>query len=136
MLPAHLEAAVPLRREWRLASLPRMLSDEEVARLINTCNQETSIGLRNRAILVLLSGLGLQAKQVAELCLDDIDWVEGRLLIRAGKSHRERSLLLPQDVGQTLITSKWCVGARVSKKWLTSSVIFRFRPPRSMRSWV
>ena len=63
MLPAHLEAAVPLRHEWRLASLPRMLSDEEVARLINTCNQETSIGLRNRAILVLLSRLGLRANR-------------------------------------------------------------------------
>jgi site-specific recombinase XerD len=37
------------------------------------------------------------------MCLDDIDWADGRLELRPGKTRRERSLPLPQDVGQAMV---------------------------------
>lgn len=103
-IPAGLEAAVPTISSWKLASLPVHLSAEEVARVIQACADGTPMGLRNHAILLLLARLGLRAKEVARLSLDDIDWTEGCLLIRAGKTHHERLLPLPEDVGQALIT--------------------------------
>ena len=54
-------------------------------------------------MLLLLARLGLRAGEVASLCLEDIHWAEGRLLIRAGKSHRERTLPLEQQIGQALV---------------------------------
>ncbi len=41
--------------------------------------------------------------EVARLQFDDIDWFQGSILIRAGKSHRDRLLPLPEDVGQALL---------------------------------
>jgi site-specific recombinase XerD len=99
---AGLEGAVPSVREWKLASLPRHLNVEEMARLLESCGEATWIERRNRAILLLLGRLGLRAGEVAALALDDIDWPRGRLLVRAGKSRRERRLPLPHEVGQAL----------------------------------
>ena len=50
--------------------------------------------LRNRAILTLLARLGLRAHEIVSLSLDDINWQEAHLIIRAGKTHHERVLPL------------------------------------------
>jgi integrase/recombinase XerD len=102
-LPAGIEAAVPRVRQYRLAALPRALSADEIARLIHVAADGTPQGWRNRAILLVLARLGLRAHEVARLRLGDIDWAQGELHIRAGKSHRERCLPLPQDVGEALV---------------------------------
>jgi site-specific recombinase XerD len=54
-------------------------------------------------MLRLLARLGLRGQDVISLRLDDIDWADGRLDLRAGKSRRERSLPLPQDVGRAIV---------------------------------
>jgi integrase len=58
---------------------------------------------RNRAMLLLLARLGLRPQDVISRCLDDIDWADGRVDLQPGKTHRARSLPLPQDVGQALV---------------------------------
>ena len=60
------------------------------------------MALRNRAILMLLARLGLRAHEVAALCLEDLNWHEAHVVIRAGKSHHERVLPLAHDVGTTV----------------------------------
>jgi len=72
--------------------------------LLATYEDGTASNLRNRAMLLLLARLGLRAHEVVSLCLDDIDWADGRLGIRPGKTHRARSLPLPQDVGCAVVT--------------------------------
>jgi len=100
--PAGLADAVPSVAGWRLASLPRALGAETVARLLASCDRATAIGRRDLAILTLLSRLGLRAGEVARLRLDDIDWRGGELTIRGKGSTIER-LPLPVDVGETLV---------------------------------
>jgi site-specific recombinase XerD len=102
-VPRGLEAAVPMPRQWALASLPRHLNKEQVSQVLAVCRNTQPNELRNAAVLSLLARLGLRASEVASLCLEDIHWVEGRLLIRAGKSHRERTLPLAEQVGQALV---------------------------------
>jgi len=98
-----LEAAVPMPRQWALASLPHHLSKEQVSQVLAVCRNTKPNELRNTAVVLLLARLGLRAGEVASLCLEDIHWAEGRLLIRAGKSHRERTLPLGEQIGQALV---------------------------------
>jgi integrase len=101
-VPRGLEAAVPMPRQWALASLPAHLDNQQINQVLAVCRKTKPNDLRNTAVLLLLARLGLRAGEVASLCLEDIHWAEGRLLIRAGKSHRERTLPLAQQVGRAL----------------------------------
>jgi site-specific recombinase XerD len=101
-LAPGLEAAAPTPRQWPHASLPPRLTTAEVDRVLAASMGETPKALRNHALLLLLARLGLRAHEVAALCLDDLDWHEGRILIRPGKTHQARVLPLVQDVGQAI----------------------------------
>jgi site-specific recombinase XerD len=97
-----LALAVPAVASWRLARLPRCLSEDELARVIAACDGTTRGRLRDRAIVLLLSRLGLRAGDVARLRLGDIDWRNGILRV-TGKGRYEVGLPLPQDVGDALL---------------------------------
>lgn len=97
-----LEAAIPVLASWPLARLPRYLSIEEVERAVAGTDEITSIGIRDKAILLLLARLGLRASEVAELTFPDIDWSVGTFSV-IGKNRREAKLPLPQDVGDALL---------------------------------
>lgn len=97
-----LAMAVPAVASWRLARLPRCLSEDELARLIAACDGTTGGRLRDRAIVLLLSRLGLRAGDVARLRLGDIDWRNGILRV-TGKGRYEVALPLPQEVGDALL---------------------------------
>ena len=100
-VPAVLVEAVPTVPQWRLSTLPRYISATDIERTIETCDARP-VGLRNRAILLLLARLALRAGDIVALRLNDIDW--GRAEIRvSGKSRRQTVLPLPQDVGDALI---------------------------------
>jgi integrase/recombinase XerD len=101
-VPAGLQGAVPPVRTWRHSSIPRTISEQEVERVLAACDAESEYGLRERAIMLLLARLGLRSGEVIRLRIDDIDWVRGCVLVRAGKTHRERSLPLTQEVGDAL----------------------------------
>ncbi|NDZ13876.1 integrase [Variovorax sp. WS11] len=97
-----LALAVPAVASWRLARLPRCLSQDELARVIGACDGTTRGRLRDRAIVLLLSRLGLRAGDVAQLRLGDIDWRNGILRV-TGKGRYEVGLPLPQEVGDALL---------------------------------
>jgi integrase/recombinase XerD len=103
MLPSGLEAAVPGMRVWTPASLPEHFSQDEVTRLLTISADGTASGRRNYALLLLLARLGLRAQEAARLRLDDIDWHNGTILVRAQKTRRERILPLPDEVGQAVV---------------------------------
>ncbi len=103
-----LDGAVPTIRRWKHASLPRHLTDDAVKAVLGSCDEATPIGVRDRAILLLLVRLGLRAGEVAALTLDDFDWRHGHLLVRATKSRRERTLPLPDEVGRAIVAYLRC----------------------------
>ena len=99
---AALIEVVPRFRRTALAEFPRYLSEAAVRRVINTCDCVTPTGLRDYAILLLLSGLGLRAGDVTTLRHAHIDWSNGRIIV-SGKSRRQVSLPLPQEVGDAIL---------------------------------
>lgn len=97
-----LDGAIPGIAGWRLASLPRCLSANEVEQLLTACEATSLMSLRDRAVILLLARLGLRASDVAALRFADIDWEDGSILVK-GKSRREARLPLPQEVGDALL---------------------------------
>ena len=97
-----LDTAIPLLAHWRLAALPRYLQPEDVERLIASCDRTSPVGLRDRAILLLLARLGLRAGDIMHLCLSDIDWKGGWIHV-CGKGRSHTRLPLSQEVGQAIV---------------------------------
>ena len=100
--PSALVGAIPRIPRWRMATLPRYILNDDVERVIASCDPTTPRGLRDRAILLLLARLALRGGDVANLHLHDIDW-DSALIRVAGKTRRTVALPLPQDVGDALL---------------------------------
>lgn len=86
----------------RSAGLPKALPAEQVAALLASCDTQTANGLRDRAILTMLTRMGLRAGEIAAFQIDDVDWRQGEVVVR-GKGSRLDRLPLPADVGQVLV---------------------------------
>ncbi len=101
--PASLYASVPTLAHWRLSALPRYLQPDQVEKVIASPDLATSLGRRNRAILLLLARLGLRASDIVQLRLGDLDWREGMICV-SGKGRRQPVLPMTQEVGDALAT--------------------------------
>ena len=97
-----LEDAVPTVPHWKLSTLPKYLTGEQLQYLLSSFNTSTAIGLRDRAMTVLMSGIGLRSSEVAQLTLEDINWQQGTIQMKESKSRHESSLPLPREVGAAL----------------------------------
>jgi site-specific recombinase XerD len=95
--------AIPSVADLRDRTLPRGLEPGAVKKLLASCDRRRLVGRRDFAVLLLLSRLGLRAGEVAGLCLDDVDWRRGELLVR-GKGGRHDVLPLPVDVGGAVVS--------------------------------
>src|SRR5664280_2772464 len=102
IVDAPLAQAIPPVASRQGATLPRGLSPEIVEQLVASCDRQRRIGRRDYAVLLLLARLGLRAGEVARLCLDDIDWRAGEIVVH-GKGRREDRLPLPSDVGSAVV---------------------------------
>ena len=81
-------------------SLPRVLNETELARLIETPDLQTAIGLRDRALMETLYATGIRHAEAHKLDLYDIDTAAHRLTVRLGKGQRDRLLPLTENAAQ------------------------------------
>lgn len=99
----RLEAAVPAVAHWRLSTLPRCLSNQQLGRVLASLDNSSRCGRRDRAIVLCLSSLGLRPGEVANLRLEDIDWRDGTVELRTRKTRRGAVLPLPREVGRAIV---------------------------------
>jgi len=90
----------PVRRGSK--KLPRYIAQATIERIIASCDTTTPVGIRDKAIILLLARLGLRAGEIWALRLPDVDWANGRLHVK-GKARRLSALPLPQEVGDALL---------------------------------
>lgn len=88
--------------------LPHFMSEDDMARLLETPESVTPLGLRDRAILETLYSAGLRVSEVVGLELDDIDFDGGIIMVR-GKGKKERLALVG---GKAQTALKTWLGAR------------------------
>jgi len=93
---------IPRTRSWRYANLPEPLTPEQHEYVLKACQSEAYGLRRDRAFVALLATLGVRGGELRQLCLEDIDWKEGKVKIKGSKSARERVLPLPSDAGSLL----------------------------------
>jgi site-specific recombinase XerD len=90
-------------RCYKLESLPRPLSWDDVGRLLQSVDLSTKSGARDCAILTLLISYGLRSGEVARLRLEDIDWRKETIHIARQKNGRDLWLPLIPQVAEALI---------------------------------
>jgi site-specific recombinase XerD len=102
----HLEpAANPLAHFPKMKAKPRklpvVLSVEEVQNLLGKPPSDIVLGLRDRAILVLLYGTGIRASECATLTEENVDFVANTVRV-FGKGGHERTIPLNPKVTESL----------------------------------
>ncbi|MCU0768374.1 MAG: tyrosine-type recombinase/integrase [Burkholderiaceae bacterium] len=98
----RLIGAVSYPASWRLASLPKTLTAEEIKQLIGSLGQAGRSLRRADAIVRCALDLGMRSGEVARLSLDDIDWRAGTITLRRTKSRREDVLPLPATTAEAI----------------------------------
>ena len=95
----HLESdpSARLKGGRRGRTLPKPLSEEEMARLLDSVPSTTPLDRRDRALLELLYGTGTRVSEVVGIGLEDLDFDEELILV-TGKGSKQR--LVP--MGSTL----------------------------------
>lgn len=88
---------------YRLATIPRSVTWEEVQRMLETVDRRTIVGRRDYAMLLLLVTYGLRAREVAALTLDDVDWRHDRLRVPERKAGHSTAYPLSPLVGQAIL---------------------------------
>ena len=103
VLASDLSAAVGWPQVYRLSSIPRSISWDDVNRVLAGVDRRTAAGRRDYAILLLLVTYGLRGREVAALTLDDIDWKRERLAIPERKAGHSTAFPLSAVVGEALL---------------------------------
>jgi site-specific recombinase XerD len=88
LIDQDLASAVPSFANWRLASLPATVCEENLERLVCSVKTSSAIGLRDRAIILCLVDLGLRASDVAGLEINGLD-LKDRILRHKRQKQRE-----------------------------------------------
>ena len=91
-------------RLYAYETIPSALSSEQITAVLKFTQKDPSpMGLRDYAILQLLSTYGLRAGEITHLRLDDINWRAETLRIRHSKTGAHSLLPLMEPVGEALI---------------------------------
>ena len=97
----RLADAVPMIPH-RPAGLVRHLDPGRFAELTASLASSSPRGLRDMAIILFLARLGLRASEVVALRLEDLDWRNATVRVRARKTGHGALLPLPGEVGAAL----------------------------------
>lgn len=69
--------------------LPQFFYENEITLLFNSCETETALGQRNKALLELLYGTGIRVSECCQILLKDLDFYLSTVLVH-GKGNKER----------------------------------------------
>jgi len=97
-------SAVLIPKLYVHEGIPSALQPEQIAQVLRSTRRDRSpMGLRDYAILTLLSTYGLRAGEIAALCLEDIDWTHDRLRICHSKTGVHSELPLLRAPGEAIL---------------------------------
>jgi site-specific recombinase XerD len=98
-----LDLAVPTLRTYKLAGLPRGLTDAQAKKILHSIDRNTKTGRRDYAIIQLLYTYGIRGCQICGLFLEDIDWAQDKIFFKAAKNGKDALLPMTRKVGVSLL---------------------------------
>src|SRR5487761_1199433 len=126
LLTVPLAGTVPGAYRRRRIRMPALVTGAEAAALLAACDRATAQGLRDYAIVLILTRMGLRAREIAALTIEDVDWRSGIVVI-SGKGGRRDQLPLPRDVAPHRGLTGYAVGHAVART-ARSAGLDRVRP--------
>jgi len=111
-LPTNLAASVPTVRLRRLATVPFILDEDTIQRVLQSIERSTALGLRDYAIIQLLRTYGVRGIQIRQLKLRDISWQEDKIVFGAVKGGKPIVQHLTDEVGNSLVDYIQCARDR------------------------
>ncbi len=118
-IPADPTSGLENPRRWM--TLPKLLSRQDVERLLEAPDVETPKGLRDKAMLELLYACGVRVSELATLRLGSLHLADGFLVVK-GKGSKER--VVPIADSSARWVERWLSGPRTRKKGASSPWIF------------
>jgi len=101
-LSSILSDAVPRPRHYRYVTLPDVLNESDVDRILVAVDRSTPLGRRDYAILLLAARYGLRPSDIRKLTLDQIDWRQAQIDVRQVKTGRPLALPLLPEIADAL----------------------------------
>jgi|SRR5215469_1551344 len=99
-----LSTVVMAGSNYQFEKIPPALAWEDVKRVLAAAGHDrTAKGIRDYAILMLLSQYGMRAGEIARLRLEDIDWRQGVIRVRHSKTQVTSHLPLFPQVGDAIL---------------------------------
>jgi integrase/recombinase XerD len=83
------EYKTEIQRPQKEHTLPKVLSKEDIEKIINHCNN-----LKHKTMLVMLYSAGLRAGEIIDLKIKDIDSKRKVIFIRKAKGFKDRTVML------------------------------------------
>ncbi|MDI6861640.1 MAG: tyrosine recombinase XerC [Caldisericia bacterium] len=81
--------------------LPTFLTEEEVMKLLNSPNDKTLLGFRDKLILTFLYSTGMRVSEIISLKLSQLDLDKGEVII-TGKGKKERVIFITQELKEMI----------------------------------
>jgi integrase/recombinase XerD len=98
---------------------------DDVLKLLRTTNERTPVGIRAKAVLLLLCLYGLRRGEVIRLQLNDIDWRNGVFTVRRSKKGGLQQFPLRREVSDSIL--RYIRSARPRSS--CQHVFLSFHPP-------
>ncbi len=83
--------------------LPSAYTEKEVRTIENSVERISNVGIRNYAMLLMATRLGLRISDIARIKFPDIDWDKNLIYVTQYKTQRLVELPLLKDVGEAII---------------------------------
>ena len=115
-VPADPTSGLENPRRW--TTLPRLLSRNEVERLLEAPDVESPKGLRDKAMLELLYACGVRVSELSTLRIGSLHLADGFVLVR-GKGSKER--VVPIADSSARWVARWISGPRAARRGAASS---------------
>jgi integrase/recombinase XerD len=98
-----LDRAVPTLRTYKLATVPRGLTEQQTEEVLRGVERNTEVGRRDYAVLQLLATYGVRGGQLRTLRLAELDWARDRILFKAAKHGKDVWVPMTLEVGEAVL---------------------------------
>lgn len=103
ILEHDLRKYVPTITHVNRRNVPATWSKDETQRILDAIDRANPCGMRDYAILMTISRLGLRQSDIIGLKFEHIDWAKSQISIIQNKTKKLISLPLPEDAGHAII---------------------------------
>lgn len=111
-------------KKYISSKLPSAYTADEIKAIEQSIDRNCDLGIRDYALLLVTTRLGLRVSDVASLKFKDIDWDKNIITIVQYKTKRKTELPLLREVGDAIVDY-----AKVRPISKLANVFLSFRPP-------